>query len=68
MTRTSPAAERAAGSAADGGTLRALEFDAIVEQLATLTAFEPSRELALATLPADDAVHVGLVVPEIGQH
>ena len=50
MTRTAPALSRAAGAAADAGTLRALEFAAIVEQLAALTAFEPSRELALATL------------------
>ena len=48
MTRTSPAADPAAGSAADAGTLRALEFEAIVEQLAGHTSFEPSRELALA--------------------
>jgi DNA mismatch repair protein MutS2 len=51
----------APGVAADEGTLRALEFAAIVEQLAAHTAFPPSRELAQATLPASDAVHVGLL-------
>jgi DNA mismatch repair protein MutS2 len=61
MTRTSPVADPAAGTAADAGTLRALEFNAIVEQLAALTSFEPSRELALATLPVGDAIHVGLL-------
>jgi DNA mismatch repair protein MutS2 len=61
MTSTSPVAEPAAGVAADGGTLRALEFNAIVEQLAALTSFEPSRELALGTLPVADAIHVGLL-------
>ena len=61
MTRTSRVADPRAGSAADEGTLRALEFGAIVEQLAALTAFEPSRELALATVPGPDAVHVGLL-------
>jgi DNA mismatch repair protein MutS2 len=60
MTRTSPAAE-VAGTAADAGTLRALEFAAIVEQLAALTSFGPSRELAEQTLPVADAVHVGLL-------
>ena len=34
MTRTSPAADPCGGAAADAGTLRALEFAAIVEQLA----------------------------------
>jgi DNA mismatch repair protein MutS2 len=61
MTLTSPGAEPDPGSAADGGTLRALEFGAIVEQLAALTSFEPSRELALATLPLADAEHVALL-------
>ena len=61
MTRTSPAVDPAAGAAADAGTLRALEFSAIVEQLATLTSFEPSRELAFGTLPQADAIHVGLL-------
>ena len=46
--------------AADAGTLRALEFAAIVEQLAALTAFSPSRELAEAGLPSADPVVVGL--------
>jgi DNA mismatch repair protein MutS2 len=61
MTRTSRAAEAPppAGSAADDGTLRALEFGAILAQLADATAFEPSRELALATVPVADARHVG---------
>lgn len=60
MTRTSPAADRPS-VAADEGTLRALEFGAIVEQLAGLTSFEPARELALTSLPSSDAVHVGLL-------
>ena len=67
MTRTSPAAEPATGSAADAGTLRALEFGAIVEQLAGHTSFEPSRELALSTLPVADAVHVGLLQDQTGE-
>jgi len=61
MTRTVPDAEPAPGAAADAGTLRALEFAAIVDQLATLTAFAPSRELAEATLPVADPAHVGLL-------
>ena len=60
MTRTSPAAERPS-VAADEGTLRALEFGAIVEQLAELTSFEPARELALASVPSPDAAHVALL-------
>ena len=60
MTPTSrdPDGQPAAGIAADAGTLRALELAAVVEQLAELTAFQPSRELAEATLPASDAVLV----------
>ncbi len=61
MTPTSPAADATSGSAADEGTLRALEFGAIVERLASLAAFEPSRELAVAMRPVADAVHVGLL-------
>ncbi|MGH2418657.1 MAG: endonuclease MutS2, partial [Candidatus Limnocylindria bacterium] len=61
MTPTAPAADPAAGAAADASTLRALEFAAIVDQLAALTAFPPSRELAEATLPMADAMHVGLL-------
>jgi DNA mismatch repair protein MutS2 len=61
MTRTDPDAEPASGSAADAATLRALEFPAIIEQLAALTAFGPSRELAEATLPVADAAHVALL-------
>ncbi|HET9416075.1 MAG TPA: endonuclease MutS2 [Candidatus Limnocylindria bacterium] len=61
MTATDPVPELAAGVAADGGTLRALEFNAIVEQLAALTAFEPSRELALDLRPVADEAHVGLL-------
>jgi DNA mismatch repair protein MutS2 len=63
MTRTSRAADARArsGPAAEEGTLRALEFGAIVEQLASATAFEPSRELAEATVPVADATHVGLL-------
>jgi len=55
MTRTSRAAEP------DAASLRALEFAAITEQLAARTAFAPSRELAEATLPVGDAVHVALL-------
>jgi DNA mismatch repair protein MutS2 len=61
MTPTSPVADPVAGSSADAGTLRALEFGAIVEQLAGRTSFEPSRELALSTVPIADAAHVGLL-------
>jgi DNA mismatch repair protein MutS2 len=61
MTPTDPAAEPVAGAAADAGTLRALEFAAIVGQLAELTAFGPSHELAEGTVPLADAVHVGLL-------
>ena len=60
MTPTSPAAERPS-VAADEGTLRALEFGSIVDGLAELTSFEPARELALASMPSPDAVHVGLL-------
>jgi len=55
MTRTSRAAEP------DPSSLRALEFAAITQQLAARTAFAPSRELAEATLPVGDAVHVALL-------
>jgi DNA mismatch repair protein MutS2 len=61
MTPTSPEAEPAAGAAADGGTLRALEFAAIVDRLAALTSFAPARELAEATTPVADAAHVALL-------
>ena len=61
MTRATADDAPAPGTAADAGTLRALEFAAIVEQLAALTAFAPSRELAEATMPLADAVHVGLL-------
>jgi DNA mismatch repair protein MutS2 len=61
MTPTDRDADPVAGAAADAGTLRALEFGAIVDQLADLTAFGPSRELAGATLPLADQVHVGLL-------
>ncbi len=61
MTRTTQDDEPVAGAAADSGTLRALEFAAIVELLAALTAFAPSRELAEATIPLADQVHVGLL-------
>jgi DNA mismatch repair protein MutS2 len=61
MTPTDHSAEPVAGAAADAGTLRALEFGPIVQQLAELTAFGPSRELAEALLPLADAVHVGLL-------
>ncbi len=61
MTATSPADSPAPGAAADAGTIRALEFPAIVEQLAAQAGFEPSRQLALETLPLADARHVALV-------
>ena len=61
MTATSPADSLPAGAAADAATIRALEFAAIVEQLATNTSFQPSRELALEAVPVDDAVHVALL-------
>jgi DNA mismatch repair protein MutS2 len=61
MTRAPVDEAPAPGTAADAGTLRALEFAAIVEQLVALTAFAPSRELADATVPLADAVHVGLL-------
>jgi DNA mismatch repair protein MutS2 len=67
MTRTSPAADPAIASAADAGTLRALEFGTIVEQLAGHTSFEPSRELALASVPVADAVRVGLLQDQTGE-
>src|SRR6187402_371415 len=51
MTHTSPVADPVAGSAAAAGSIRALEFDAIVERLAGHTSFEPARELALAIVP-----------------
>ena len=55
MTRTSRAAEP------DAASLRALEFGAITSRLADKTAFGPSRELAEATVPVFDQVHVGLL-------
>ena len=61
MSPTARDADPAPGAAADPGTLRALEFAAIVEQLAGLTAFAPSRELAEETAPLGDATHVGLL-------
>jgi DNA mismatch repair protein MutS2 len=65
MTSTSRAADAAPhperGVAADDGTTRALEFAAIVQRLATLTAFEPSRELATGLRPLADAAHVALL-------
>ena len=61
MTPTSPVADPAAGAAADDGTLRALEFGAIVAQLAALTSFPPSRELAEASLPVSDATLASLL-------
>jgi len=61
MTPTSPAVDATGGSAADPGTLRALEFATVVEQLAAFASFQPSRELALAALPVADAIHAGLL-------
>ncbi|MEO7295092.1 MAG: endonuclease MutS2, partial [Candidatus Limnocylindria bacterium] len=60
MTRTSPVVEPSS-VAADEGTRRALEFGAIVEQLADLTSFEPARELAMDLLPSPDATLVELL-------
>ena len=69
MTRTSRAADQLLtaadapdpGVAADAGSLRALEFGAVVGMLAARTAFTPSRELAEATLPVADARHIALL-------
>lgn len=61
MIPMSRGADVAAGAAADSGTLRALEYPAVIERLAAETSFEPSRELALATLPMADAAHVALL-------
>lgn len=61
MTATSRVADPERRAAADAGTLRALEFAAITERLARLTAFEPSRELAGELLPLADAAHVALL-------
>jgi DNA mismatch repair protein MutS2 len=60
MTPTSPA-DPIPGAAADEATLRALEWAAIAGQLAGLTSFGPSRELAEAAVPVADAIHVGLL-------
>src|SRR3970282_2510527 len=67
MTDIAPAADPAPGVAADSGTLRALEWAAITAQLADLSAFAPSRELAEAALPVADAVHVGLLGAQTGE-
>ncbi len=61
MTRTAPDPEPAPGVAAEAGTLRALEFAEVVEQVATLTAFTPSRELAAASLPMADPALVTIL-------
>ena len=61
MTRTARDPDPAPGAAADAGTLRALEFDAIIGSLAELTAFAPSRELAEATQPVADGAHAALL-------
>jgi DNA mismatch repair protein MutS2 len=61
MTPTALVPEPVAGSAADEGTLRALEFGTVVATLAQLTAFPPSRELAEASLPVVDLAHVALL-------
>src|SRR6266496_2638517 len=61
MTPTAPVPEAAAGSAADEGTLRALEFGSVVGMIAQLTAFPPSRELAEASLPVSEEAHVNLL-------
>jgi DNA mismatch repair protein MutS2 len=56
-----PSHALAPGAAADAGTLRALELDAVLDMLAALTSFAPSRELALGSLPVADAVLVNLL-------
>src|SRR5512132_3790471 len=61
MTPTDRDAEPLSRVAADAGPLRALEFGAIVEQLAALTAFAPARELAESSVPLVDGVHIGLL-------
>lgn len=61
MTRTSPVADADRRVAADDGTLRALEFAAVTERLAALTAFDPSRELARELRPVGDGAHVALL-------
>lgn len=61
MTRTDPGPDLPPGTAADAGTLRALEYAAIIEELAGLTAFPPSRELAVELVPVADETHVGLL-------
>jgi DNA mismatch repair protein MutS2 len=61
MTPTSPDPELAPGAAADLATLRALEFPAVVAELAALTAFAPSHELAEAAVPLADETHVALL-------
>ena len=61
MTPTSRVADTDRRVAADAGTLRALEFATIAEQLAALTAFEPSRELARELRPLADRAHVALL-------
>ena len=48
-------------TAADEGTLRALEFAAVVEMLARHASFEPGRELARSSRPVGDATHVRLL-------
>lgn len=60
MTSTSPDPDRLDGRAAGDGTLRALEFAQIVEQLAGLTAFQPSRDLAGDAAPTADPILVGI--------
>jgi len=61
MTPTAPGPDLPAGAAADAGTLHALEYAAVVEELAALTAFAPSHELADELLPVADEVHVALL-------
>ena len=61
MSRSAGDDEAVPDAAADAGTLRVLEFAAIIEQLAALTAFAPSRELVEATTPLADRQHVGLL-------
>ncbi len=55
----SPGAD--ARGAADDGSLRALELASVVAQLSELTAFAPSRELALEASPSADPAHVRLL-------
>ncbi len=67
MTPTSRAADPSTsdalppGAVADAATLRSLELGTVLQQLAALTSFAPSNELALASRPVADPVLVDLL-------